>query len=94
MFEGHDKKIKNANLKDSDFYHFVLSSDEYVGYGVKIQNMKRYLIIRSPYVINNQTNRAYRLRLISHHEASHSEGKLVELNPGQSYPLKQQELKM
>lgn len=93
LFEGYDKKIKKANLKDSEFYHFVLNQDEYVGYGVKVQNMKRYLIIRSPYVINNQTNRPYRLRLIGH-DSSHSEGKIVELNPGQSYPLRHQELKM
>lgn len=93
-FEGHDQRIKKANLKDLDFYHHVLGTDEYVGYGVKIQNMKRYLIIRSPYVINNQTNRAYRIKLLGNHDGTHGEGKLIELGPGQTYPLKPSEIKM
>lgn len=40
-----------VNLKDPNFYHHRFSKDEYVGYGVKVEKLKRYLIIRSQFVI-------------------------------------------
>jgi len=55
--------------------------------------MRRVLIIRAPYVINNLTDNTYKLRLLK--PDSKSILKVVTLEPGQCYPidLKEQEYK-
>ena len=52
----------DVNLKDINYYHHQFSKKEpanYVGFGVKFENMRKILLIRSPYVINNKTETDY-----------------------------------
>lgn len=52
-------------MKDPNFYHYKITKDEYVGYGMKIDNLKKYLIIRSEFVISNKTSRVYKIRFMN-----------------------------
>ena len=54
---------------------------------MKIDNLKKYLIIRSEFVISNKTSRVYKIRFMNSEQGQ--EVKIVEIYPGQSYPLKE-----
>jgi hypothetical protein len=86
----------DINLRNPNFYHHVLQDrcpQDYVCYGVKVEDMRRVLIIKAPFVINNLTDNTYKLRLLK--LDSKSILKVVTLEPGQCYPidLKEQEYK-
>jgi hypothetical protein len=60
IFKKTDAKIRRLNLRDQNFYHhYIKNKDDFVGYGVKIDNMRKNLIFRAPYVINNMTDCNY-----------------------------------
>lgn len=57
----------DLNLRNQNFYNIILSDkskDDYVGYGVKFENMRKILILRAPYVFNNLTDVIYKMRLL------------------------------
>ncbi len=54
-FEGEERHIKNVNLRDQNYYHHKVNDKEYVGYGVRVENLKRMLIVRNLNVLVNNT---------------------------------------
>lgn len=56
----------DINLKNPNFYHYKFSdTKDYVGYGIKVEKFRTYLVIRSPFVINNKTSKAFRMKFLS-----------------------------
>lgn len=67
VFEGTPIQIKDVNLRNQNFYHHFINDknkDDYVAYGVKLDNMRKVLIIRAPFVFSNLTAINYKLRLL------------------------------
>jgi hypothetical protein len=64
------------------FYHFFDKKvqEDFVGYGVKFENMRKMLVIRSPYTMTNLTDVNYRLRLID--PTGKQVLKIIEMKPG------------
>jgi hypothetical protein len=79
--------LVGINICDTSFYRidFTDKKPDYLIYGVKVENLRRVLLIRSPYVIFNHTSKPYRLRFM--HHANSSELKSQVLFTGQAYPL-------
>lgn len=92
-FEGNAFGIRDINLRNQNFNVHQLvgnNTEEYVTYGVKFENMRKLLIIRSPYCFNNMTDVTYKIRLLS------PDGKqmirIITLEPGQCYPIDMKEM--
>lgn len=61
-----------------------------MAYGVKLDNMRKVLVIRAPFVFSNLTAINYKLRLLK--MDGKTVIKTVELVPGQCYPIDVREL--
>ena len=78
----------DVNLKDPNHYHHVYTrgnEQDYVGFGIKFQNMKKILLIRSPYTITNMTDTEYQLKILD--DLGKKVIELIEFKPGQCYPI-------
>lgn len=53
------------NLRDIYHYKHQISDIkwDYIAYGVKFENMRKILTLRAPFVINNNTDIDYKIRL-------------------------------
>ena len=57
----------DINLRNLKEHHHIFDKnrlDDYVGYGVKFVNMRKTLIIRSPFTFNNLTDVIYQLKFL------------------------------
>ena len=78
----------DINLRDHNFYHHTFSlheKEDYIGYGVNFEKMRKIFIIRAPYVINNKTDIDYQMRIYM--EDGETLLKVVELKSDQVYPI-------
>ena len=75
------------NLRDVYHYKHQLSDSkqDYIAYGLKFENMRRILTLRAPFVINNNTDTDYKIRLKD--EDKKISEKIIELNSGSCYPI-------
>jgi hypothetical protein len=82
-FEGSPIQIKDVNLRNQNFYHHFINDkdkNDYVAYGVKLDNMRKVLIIRAPFAFNNLTDVNYQMRLLKYD--ARTVVKTVNLEPG------------
>jgi hypothetical protein len=82
-----------VNLRNQNFYHHFINErnkDDYVAYGVKLDGMRKVLIVRAPFVFNNLTDVNYKMRLLK--IDGKTVIKTVDLSPGQCYPIDIREL--
>ena len=80
--------IIDINLRNTNFYHHIIddhNKEDYVAYGVKLEGMRKVLIVRAPYVFNNLTDVNYKLRLLKFDGKTTI--KTITLEPGQCYPI-------
>ncbi|CDW82625.1 ph domain containing protein [Stylonychia lemnae] len=71
--------IFNQGIPSSDI------KDDYIGFGVKFENMRKVFMLRSPYVVNNMTDQDYQLKILE--EDGKTIIKIVEFKPMQCYPI-------
>ena len=74
------------NIRDLGVYKvdFSEKNHDFLIYRIKVENFRRILYLRSPYVIQNQTLRAYKLKFFS---LNGYEQRSILLKSGQTYPL-------
>ena len=89
--------FSDINLRDINHYHHEFKTnnafhENYVGYGVKIENMKQVFMVRSPYVMNNMTDLEYFMRILR--EDGKTLIKTVEMKPNSCFPIAYEDMNL
>lgn len=87
-------KIRAYNLANQDLHQHPFSTEQYdfivFGMSMGASKIKKTFTLRSPFIIFNKTTRIYMLKIIKYQS---SEAKVLQIAPGEGYPLSQQELR-
>lgn len=87
-------KIRAYNLANQDLHQHPFSSEQFdfiiFGMSMSKSKVRKTFTLRSPFIIFNKTESTYMLKIIKYQS---SEEKIMQIAPGEGYPLSHQELR-